>query len=135
MSDFADYLENALLNSLFGKTSDLGALASAPTIYVALFTAAPNDAGGGTEANYTSYARVSTAAGDWNAASAGTVDNANEIAFPQATGGSNTITHFGLYDAATAGNLLAWSALNSNLAVSSGITPRFAAGELDVSLD
>lgn len=132
---FSNYLENALLNSLFGKTSDLGALASAPTIYVALFTAAPNDAGGGTEANYTSYARVETDAADWDAAASGTVDNANAITFPAATGGSNTVTHFGLYDAATSGNLLAYGALDSSLAVSTGITPEFAAGALDVSLD
>lgn len=132
---FSDYLEDALLNSLFGKTSDLGALASAPTIYVALFTATPNDAGGGTEANYTSYARASTVAGDWNASASGTVDNANAITFPAATGGSNTITHFGLYDAASSGNLLAYGSLDSSLAVSSGVTPEFAAGDLDVSLD
>lgn len=131
---FSDYLEAALLNSLFGKTSDLGALASAPTIYVALFTATPNDAGGGTEANYTSYARVSTSASDWDAAASGTVDNANAITFPACTGGSNTITHFGLYDAASSGNLLAYGALSSSLAVSNGITPQFAAGALDVSL-
>jgi hypothetical protein len=132
---FSDYLENALLNSLFGKTSDLGALASAPTIYVALFTATPNDAGGGTEADYTSYARVSTTSSDWDASASGTVDNANAITFPAATGGSNTVTHFALFDAASAGNLLAYGALDSSLAVSSGITPQFAAGEFDVTLD
>ena len=133
---FSNYTEAAILNSLFGKTSDFGALASAPTIHVALFTDAPDDTGGGTEADYTSYARVSTAASDWNEASGGgALDNANAISFPEATGGSSTVTHFGLYDAATSGNYLGGGALASSLAVSSGITPEFAAGELDATLD
>lgn len=132
---FTGYTENAILNSLFGKTSDFGALASAPTLYAALFTAAPNDAGGGTEAAYTSYARVGTAPSDWNASSSGEIDNANAIQFPQATGGTETITHFGVYDAASGGNLVAYGAANSSLAVSNGIQPQFAAGAIIVSLD
>lgn len=132
---FSDYTEDAVLNSLFGKTSSFGALASRPTLYAALFTVAPSDAGGGTEAAYTSYARVATAVSDWNAAVSGTVDNANAIVFPTATGGSETVTHFGVYDAATNGNLIAWGALSSSLAVSNNITPEFAAGAFDVSLD
>lgn len=131
----SDYAENALLNSLFGKTSALGALGSAPTLYAALFTAAPNDAGGGTEADYTSYARVSTSAGDWNAAASGTIDNANAITFPQSTGGSNTVTHVGLFDASSSGNLIAWGALSASRDIASGDTPEFAAGAFDVSLD
>lgn len=131
---FSDFLEAALLDHVFGKASY-----SAPTIYVALFTAAPSDSGGGTEADYTSYARVSTSASDWNAAtgtSPTTIDNANEIAFPASTGGgTDTMTHFGLYDAATGGNLLVWEALDTSKAVASGDTPKFAAGELNVTLD
>lgn len=132
---FSDYTENALLNSLFGKTSDFGALASAPTLYAALFTADPGDDDTGTEANYTSYARVSTTASDWNAASGGTIDNAKVIQFPQATGGTNDVTHFGVYDAATGGNLIASGAATATLAVSNGVQPQFAAGDFSVSLD
>jgi len=138
MSKASNYLENALLNSLFGKTSDLGALASVPTIYLALLTAAPNDASTGstiTEANYTGYARKQTAASDWNAASGGAIDNLNALAFDACTGGSSTVTHFALVDAATAGNVLAYGALDASPAVSSGITPQFAAGAVELSLD
>src|SRR5437016_5231891 len=105
MGSFSDYTEAALLNSLFGKTSNYGALASAPTIYVALCTAAPTDASTGstiTEAGYTSYARVSTTAGTWNVSSGtspSTITNASTITFPTATGGSSTVTHFVLVDA------------------------------------
>lgn len=131
MSQASDYLEKKLMDHLFGK-----AAYTAPTIYVALFTATPNDAGGGTEANYGGYARKTTAPADWNAAGAtdGTITNANELAFPAATSGSNTVTHFALYDAATAGNLLIYGAVGASLAVSTGITPKFAAGALSATM-
>lgn len=133
---FTNYTESAMLNSLFGKTSDFGALASAPTIHVALFTSAPNDSGGGAEASYTGYSRVATAPADWNASAGGSsVDNANAITFGECTAGSESITHFALFDAASAGNMLAYGALNSPLAVSAGIAPEFLAGNLDTSLD
>lgn len=133
MSQASNYLENELLDHLFNK----GAY-TAPTIYVALLTSAPSDTDTGstiTEASYTGYARKSTAAGDWNVAASGTTDNGNAITFAACTGGSSTVTHFALVDASSAGNLLCYGTLGSSLAVSNGITPEFAAGALDVSLD
>ena len=135
MAGASDYLEDKLLDHLFNKASY-----TAPTIYVALCTAAPVDSDTGstiTEATYTGYARKSTVAGDWNAASGdpSTIDNGNAITFAACTGGSSTVTHFALVDASSAGNMLLWGALTSSLAVSSGITPEFAVGALDVTLD
>lgn len=133
---FARRTERALLNSLFGKSSDFGALASVPTIYVALMTASPNKTGGGTEANYTSYARVATVASDWEASSGNDpIKNDVNITFPEATGGSNTVTHFALYDASTAGNLIAYGALNASLTVTSGVQPRFKDEDLTVQIE
>lgn len=135
---FSNYLETAILNSLFGKTSDLGALASAPTIYVALCESAPTDTTTGStldESGYTSYARVSTVAGDWNSASAGALDNANTITFPTSTGGTSLVTHFALVDASSNGNVLVYGALNASKTIDSGDTASFAAGALDVALD
>jgi hypothetical protein len=132
MTEASDYLENALVDHITGKTSY-----TKPTAYVALCTAAPNDASTGTtmtEAAYTSYARVSTAGSDWNASSAGSATNANAITFPACTGGSESITHFVLVDAATAGNILVYSALDASLAVSTGITPTFAADAITVTV-
>lgn len=129
----SDYAENALLELVVGKTAF-----STPTAYVALCTAAPTDASTGstiTEAAYTSYSRVSTAGSDWNSASAGSIDNANAITFPKCTGGSETLTHFVIVDAASAGNVLLWGALDSSLAVSNNITPEFAAGTLTATCD
>lgn len=136
---FSNYAAQAVLNSLFGKTSNFGALASAPTIYVALFTTMPGEDGtGGTEVSGGSYARVATVAGDWNAATSAdpsVVDNANAVTFPEATGAWGTVVGFGLFDAATVGNYLGGNTFGTSKAPTSGDTPEFAAGDLDVTLD
>lgn len=138
MSGFSNYAEKALLDHLFGKGSY-----TVPTIYVTLLTAAPTDASTGTtiasdEADYTSYVRVATVAGDWNAATAGdptSLTNAAAIEFAQSTGGSSIVTHFALVDASTAGNMLAWGALNTSKTIDVGDTPSFAIGSLTVTLN
>lgn len=127
---FSDYLENKILDHVTGKTAY-----TSPTAYLALFTAAPNDAGGGTEANYTSYARKQTAGSDWNAASGGSVSNAGTLSFPACTGGTNTATHAALFDASTNGNMLAWGSLAASLSISTGITPSFLASQITMTLD
>lgn len=130
MAGFSDYSENKVLDHITGKTTF-----TKPTAYVGLYTAAPTDAGGGTEVSGGSYARVATAGADWVAASAGATDNANAIAFPTASGSWGTVTHFGLFDASTTGNLLAWGALGTSKVIGSGDTAQFAVGALDVTLD
>lgn len=121
----SDYAENKINELLVGKTAF-----TLPTAYVALFTAAPSDAGGGTEVTGGSYARKSTAGADWAASSGGSIQNANAITFPAATAPWGTVTHFGVFDAASAGNLLFWAALTASKAVGSGDTASFAAGAL-----
>jgi len=89
------------------------------------------------EAAYTSYARVSVARSlaGWTV-SAGNVDNDALIGFPAATGGSETELDFGIGSATSgAGNLQIFGVLTSSLAVSNGITPEFAAGALDISVN
>lgn len=131
MGSFSDYLENKILDHVVGKT-DYDLLAN---VYLALYTAAPSDAGGGTEVSGTNYVRVECS-GDWNAASSGAIDNANDITFAEAgAGGWGTITHFALLDASTNGNFLIWGALSSGKSVSEGNTVKFLVGELDITLD
>jgi len=131
MGSFADYLENKLLDHIVGKTAF-----TMPTCYVGLSTADPLDTGAGlAEPSGGSYARVATAGGDWNAAAAGAIDNANDITFPEATGDWGTITHFALFDAATAGNMLAHGSLTTSKHIESGEVAKFAAGDLDLTLD
>jgi hypothetical protein len=131
MGSFADYWENEILDHLFGKSSY-----APPTIYVGLSTSDPTDnASGLAEPSGNSYARVATAGSDWNTASGGTIDNANDITFPEASGSWGMLTHFALFDTASGGNMLAHGSLGASKSIGSGDTAKFAAGDLDVSLD
>lgn len=131
MGSFSDYWENEILDHIFGKGSY-----TPPTIYVGLSTADPTDSGAGlAEPSGNGYARVQTSALDWNAAANGSLNNAGNITFAQATGNWGTITHFALFDAATAGNMLAHGALSQSKLVSESDTARFEAGDLQISLD
>jgi hypothetical protein len=105
------YLEQALLAHIVGKTSY-----TMPTAYVALFTAAPSNSGGGTEMSGSGYARASTSGSTWNAASGGapaSISNASAITFAQATANWSSIVAFALMDASTSGNMLVWGYLGN----------------------
>jgi hypothetical protein len=131
MGGFSDYWENKILNHIFGKGSY-----TPPAIYIGLSTADPTDDGSVlAEPSGNGYTRVQTSATDWNAASNGLVDNAGNITFAQSTGNWGTITHFALFDAATAGNMLAHGALSQSKSISESDTARFEAGDLAISLD
>jgi hypothetical protein len=108
MTGFTDRTSQGILGHLVGKT----ALFTLPTCYVALFTGVGSDAGTGfTEVTGGSYARVATAGADWGSPS-GTapsqISNSNTLTFPTATASWGSIIAFGLYDALSGGNLLAW---------------------------
>lgn len=126
----SDYLENKLLDHQTGKTAY-----TMPSVWVGLFTAAPSDAGGGTEVTGGSYARKSTAGADWAAAASGATSNANIITFVTATGAWGTVTHFGLFDASTAGNLLRWAPLTTEKIIGSGDIASFPVGNLVLTED
>jgi hypothetical protein len=108
MTGFTDRTAQAFLNHLVGKT----AVFTLPTVYVGLFIAIGTDAGSGfTEPSGGAYARVATAAADWNSATGSapsSISNANPINFPTATANWGSVIAFGLYDASSGGNLLAW---------------------------
>lgn len=138
MAGFTNAHEALILDHVF---SGAGTAVAPTNIYVGLYTVAPtaDDGTGATEVPSTNaYARVSTGAADWTAASAGdptVIDNANAITFPTASGGNwGTIVAFGLFDAATAGNLIAFGNLTTSKAVNDGDTAEFAVGALDVKL-
>lgn len=132
MGSFSDFWENEVLDHIFGK----GVYTPPTNIFVALSTADPTDSGGSiAEPAGGSYARKSTAPADWDAAASGALDNGNAITFVEATGDWGTITHFALFDALSAGNMLAHGALSASKAIDNGDTASFAVGDLDVSLD
>ena len=140
-------LENGLLSLLFenanyanvGDVTGLRGSTTAGVFYISLHVANPNETGtqSTSEAAYTSYARVSVArsTAGWTVAS-GVCDNDAAINFPQATGGTESETHFGIgSDVSGSGNLFIWGALISALAVSANVSPSFAPGALDITLD
>ena len=133
MGSFADYLENEILDHVFG-----GADYSRPaTLYVGLSTTTITDAGGNiTEPAGGSYARVAITNNDTNfpAASGGAKSNGTAISFPEATGPWGTITDFFISDADSAGNILCYGALDESKTVASGETISFAVGALDITL-
>ncbi len=126
---FNDYTENKVLDHIL-KTASF----TVPTnIYIALFTAAPTDSGGGTEVTGGSYARVLH--NSWDAAAAGASENTGAITFVEATASWGTVVAFALFDAVSGGNMLAWGDLTTSKAIGSGDTASFADGELDITLD
>ncbi|MCW5657421.1 MAG: hypothetical protein KIT60_06940 [Burkholderiaceae bacterium] len=131
-----DALETSLINHLFRGT----AYTAPTTWYVGLLTAACSDSAAGTEVSGGSYARVGVAAGtaNWAATSGGngTTSNVNAVNFsPNPSAGWGTVTHFGLYDAASAGNLLVCAALTTSKTINSGDTVSFPAGSLTFQID
>lgn len=125
--------ENDWLKLIFNATAianiaDNAASGPLTNLYVSLHTADPGEAGDQTtnEAAYTSYARVAVArtSGGWTV-TANSVSPAATISFPQATGGGETETHFGVGTASSgAGKLLYSGAISPTIGVSNGVTPQ-----------
>lgn len=139
--------ENSLLLLVFNNTNiaDIGdatglrGSSAAGSLYVSLHTGDPGEAGtqATSEATYTGYARVAVArSGAGFTVSGANVSNAAAVGFGPCTAGTNTITHFGIGVASSGSTVLLVSgALSASLAVSSGITPSFAIGAMDVDVD
>lgn len=138
-----DFLENFIVDHLFRTRTW-----TKPTaLYLALFTAAPSDSGGGTEVTGGAYARVNLAPLDanWTATQGGTsgnssgasgqTSNALAITFPAPTANWGTVTHFAIMDAVTGGNMIIWDALTASRTILSGDpAPSFAAGALQITV-
>ena len=131
MSSLSNFAEASLLDHLFNL-----AAYTQPTIYIAVSTADPTDnASGLTEPSGNNYSRITTSSSDWTR-SVSTVENAVELAFPEATGSWGTITHVALMDALTAGNMIAHTNLTGGgVAIQANDTLRFPAGELTLTMD
>jgi len=126
MGSLSNYAENKFVEHILGT-----AYTAPSTVYLALFESDPTDAGSGTEASYTSYARKVITFG---AASSRRVTQSGDVSFDQCTGGSNDVTHWGVYDALTSGNLLAHGALNATKNIVNGSTPSVASAEVYVEI-
>lgn len=141
----ADYLENKLIDFLL-RAQPFSAPA---TVYVGLFTAAPTDAGGGVEVSGGSYARGSLACSLVNFAgtqgvgttavssgTSGATSNNAPVVFPTPSANWGTVTHFGVFDAPTTGNLLFYGTLSTSRTINNGDgAPSFPVSNLTFSLD
>ena len=129
MAGFSDYLEDKVLDHVFGGT----AYTAPTTLYVALYTVAPTDTGGGTEVSGGAYARQ-TAAFTVSGTNPTTATNSAAIEYSTATADYGTVVAVGIFDALSSGNLLAYANLTASKVVSTGDVFRFNAGDLDITL-
>jgi hypothetical protein len=128
MAQMSDFLENALINATLRNTT----YTSPTNVYVGLFTTDPTDDGSGTEVSGGSYARViATFAAPSNGVS---VTNA-DVQFAQATATWGTVTHFGIFDALTTGNLLYHGSLTASKTIETGDVFKITASNLTVTLE
>ena len=128
MSAMSDYLELKFLDHFTGTAST-----SAPAaVYLGLSTASMNDDASGTELSGSNYSRKAIT---FAAASSGSIASNAAVEFDAATGSWGTVTHWGIWDASTAGNLLFHGAFTTGKAIASGDILKVASGQLTISAD
>jgi len=127
--NFTNFLEDAFLEHLFDQSSF-----ATPDLYVSLHTGNPGETGG-YEVTGTGYTRVYTYFLDWLLTASGVIQNNDEIVFPMADDYWGWITYFGLYNAASSGNLLVYGPLTPSEEIDFGDIVKFAVYDLTVTLD
>jgi hypothetical protein len=145
MAAMSDYLENKLIDHCFRGVS----FTAPAALHVELYTAAPSDSGGGTAVSGGSYARAALAPSTTNWASTGgattttnpsagtggATSNNVAITFPAPTANWGVVTHFGIFDASSGGNLLFHGALTASKTVNNGdAVPTFPISSLVITL-
>lgn len=129
MAALSDYAEKLVLDWLMTNGS-----ATRPTAwYVALYTAAPNDAGGGTEVSGGGYSRQAVTF-DAATSGTGTTSNTGDVVFTAAGGSWGTVTHIAIHDMSSGGNLLWHGALTASKTVADGDTLQFSTGNIDLTM-
>ncbi len=129
----SDFLEQRIIDFALRANAEW-TWTSPATVYVALFTTATDDTGGGTEVTGGSYAREAVTFTSMSAVTDGHTSNVAEVAFTQATANWGTVSHIAVMDALTSGNSLYHGALTAAKAVDTNDTFKIAAGDLDITL-
>ena len=130
MPGFTDFSEDLVLDFMFTAST-----ATRPTAwYVALYTVAPGETGGGTECSGTAYVRQS-AAFTVSGTAPTQAANSAAIEFPTASGSWGTIVAAGVFDALSSGNLLAYANLATSKTIDTGDVLRFNTSTLVITLD
>lgn len=137
MAAMSDVLENAFLDLILRNVSLAASGITTGSVYAALFTTPTSDTtgsgGSGEEVSGGGYARTQITG--FSVAADGNSSNSVTITFPSATSGWGTVTHFGLFDAATGGNLLFHGELTAPKVVNAGDSFVFPSGNITISLD
>lgn len=125
MSAFpSSYIRDKVLDKVVNNTD----FTPPTSLYLALFTSDPTVAGTGDEVSGGSYARQSVS---FNASSSGTVDNDGAVSFTGLP--AATITHYGVFDASTSGNLIFFGELPAAISANSGDEVNIADGGIDLT--
>ena len=127
MAEMSNFLENALINATLRNTT----YTSVATVYVSLWTSNPGDDASGTEVSGGSYARTAVTFG---APSNGASLNSADVTFPTATASWGVVGWIGINDAASSGNLLYHSPLDTSKTIDSGDIFKISTGNLSVTL-
>lgn len=127
--NLSNYLEDKLIDHFLGSTS----YTSPSDVYVALYTVAPGETGGGTEVSDSGGSAYGRQIATFNASSGGSTSNDSDIDFTNMP--TCTVVAIGIHDALTSGNLLVYGTLTANKSVDLGDTLRIASGDLTISID
>lgn len=123
---YSDYLEDEIQDHIHG----VGSFTAPAGTYLALFSVAPTDAGGGTELTGNNYSRQSITFG---ASSGGLSSNTNTVTFTASGGDWSQAVAAAIFDASTAGNMLEWNTI-TNVTVTDGSSLEYGVGDIDSTL-
>jgi hypothetical protein len=127
MGQLTNYTEKKVLDHVL-KTASYSPPA---TVYLGLSTANPlHDGSGWANPTYTGYARKALT---FAAAGSRAIVQTGAVTFDQCTAGSSTVTHWGIWDQLSGGNLMAYGALAVAKGIVAGNTPSVASGQAQVS--
>ena len=130
MSAASNYLENEVLDHVLGQQAR--DFTSPANLYISLYTSDPGEDDSGTGVSGTNYARTAVS---FNAASGGSATNDGDVTFPAAgSGGWGTVSHIGVHDNSSAGNLLFYGALTASRTVSESDIFQISDTNLTISL-
>ncbi len=124
---------NTLENQILDHVLKVAPLAVDTNLYLALYTVAPTDAGGGTELSGNGYARV--VCNSWDPTVGGNSANAIQVLFPEATADWGTVVAFAVWNALSGGTFKMWADLTVNRTILDKDSAKFNIGELIITLD
>jgi len=126
MAALSNYAENEMLDHMLGT----GSFTAPSNVFLSLWTSDPTDAGSGTELSGSGYVRKDI---NFGAASSGVATSSGVVTFDTASGSWGTVTHIGIHDAVSSGNLLFHGALTASKAIASGDVFQVANGAITIT--